>query len=147
MKPFRAPDPQRDKTLKRLLCEERGLTLVEELVTLAIIGLGITILVAMITTGAIGVRQVDDRVIAQSLSGSQLELIKDANYEPDPTASPYPAVSPPPEYQITVQVEYWDAANDTFTTTVRNDGLQKITVTVTSDGKTLSQTAELKVDR
>ncbi len=133
--------------LQTLSSEERGLTLVEELVTIAVIGLGIVILVAMVTTGAIGVRKVDDRVKAETMARSQLELIKDANYQPDPTANPYPTVSPLPDYQVTVDIEYWNASTETFTPTVRDDGLQQITVSVTSDGEDLVQIAEYKVDR
>lgn len=133
--------------LQTLYSEERGVTLVEELVTIAVIGLGIVILVAMVTTGAIGVRQIDDRVKAETLARSQLELIKDANYQPDPTTNPYPTVSSPPDYQVTVDIAYWNASTETFTPTVRDDGLQQITVSVTSEGEDLAQVAEYKVDR
>ena len=131
----------------RILNDEEGTTLVEELVTVAIIGIGIVILVAMITTGVVGVRQVDDRVLAESLARSQLEIIKDAAYQADPVSVPYPAVAPIPNYSVTVGIEYWNAATSTFVSAVRNDGLQKITVTVSSAGTPLVQTAEYKVDR
>ena len=127
--------------------DEQGATLVEELVTVAIIGMGIVILVAMITTGAIGVRQVDDKVVAESLTRSQLELIKDAAYEADPVTNPYPGVAPIPNYIVAIGIEYWNASSSTFVPVLRNDGLQRITVTVTSGGTTLVQTAEYKVDR
>ncbi|MFO7943965.1 MAG: hypothetical protein R6U51_06665 [Anaerolineales bacterium] len=133
------------------LKEESGFTLVEELVTIAIIGLGIIILVTMITTGAIGVRKVDDLVTAESLARSQSELIKNAPYELDPTSSPYPTVSPVPEYSVSVTIEYWDwdpsAGSGTFTPTWNNDGMQKIIVSVSSDGDTLKQISTYKVDR
>ncbi|MGB2956281.1 MAG: hypothetical protein WBB64_09985 [Anaerolineales bacterium] len=131
----------------RILNDEEGTTLVEELVTVAIIGIGIVILVAMITTGVVGVRQVDDRVLAESLARSQLEIIKDAAYQADPVFVPYPAVAPIPNYSVTVGIEYWNATTSTFVSAVRNDGLQKITVTVSSAGTPLVQTAEYKVDR
>ena len=131
----------------RILNDEEGTTLVEELVTVAIIGIGIVILVAMITTGVVGVRQVDDRVLAESLARSQLEIIKDAAYQADPVSVPYPAVAPIPNYSVAVGIEYWNASSSTFVSAVRNDGLQKITVTVSSAGTPLVQTAEYKVDR
>jgi len=127
--------------------DEEGTTLVEELVTVAIIGVGIVILVAMITTGVIGVRQVNDKVLAESLARSQLEIIKDAAYQADPVSVPYPAVAPIPSYSVAVGIEYWNASSSTFVSAVRNDGLQKITVTVSSAGTPLVQTAEYKVDR
>jgi type II secretory pathway pseudopilin PulG len=127
--------------------DEEGTTLVEELVTVAIIGMGIVILVAMITTGVIGVRQVDDKVLAESLARSQLEIIKDAAYQADPVSVPYPAVAPIPGYSVAVGIEYWNASSSTFGSAVWNDGLQKITVTVSSAGTPLVQNAEYKVDR
>ncbi len=127
--------------------DQSGTTLVEELVTVAIIGMGIVILVAMVTTGVLGVRQVDDQVTAESLARSQLELIKDASYQADPGASPYPSVSGVAGYSVAVGIEFWHAGNGNFQSAQRNDGLQRITVTVTSGGSTLVQTAEYKVDR
>lgn len=133
----------------RILNDEKGTTLVEELVTVAIIGIGIVILVAMITTGVIGVRQVNDKVMAESLARSQLEIIKDAAYQADPVSVPYPTVAPIPNYSVAVGIEYWNASitPSTFVSAVRNDGLQKITVTVSSAGTPLVQNAEYKVDR
>lgn len=131
----------------RILNDEKGTTLVEELVTVAIIGIGIVILVAMITTGVIGVRHVADKVLAESLARSQLEIIKDAAYQADPVSTPYPAVAPIPNYSVAVGIEYWNASTSTFVSAVRNDGLQKITVTVSSAGTPLVQNAEYKVDR
>ncbi len=126
---------------------EQGVTLVEELVTVAIIAFGIVILVAMITTGVIGVRQVNDNVIAETLARSQLELVKDAFYEADPGTNPYPAVTGVPGYSVIVAIEYWNTTSSSFSTTLRNDGLQRVTVTVSSGGDTLAQTAAFKVDR
>ena len=126
---------------------EQGATLVEELVTVAIIAFGIVILVAMITTGVIGVRQVNDKVIAETLARSQLELVKDASYEADPGTNPYPVVTGVPGYSVIMAIEYWNATSSLFSTTLRNDGLQRVTVTVSSGADTLAQTAAFKVDR
>jgi len=126
---------------------EAGATLVEELVTIAIIGMGIVILVAMITTGALGVRQVDDNVRADSLARSQLELIKDAPYQADPVSSPYPAVAGIPGYSVTIEIEYWNAVAGDFQSALWNDGLQKITVTVAAGSSQTAQVSDFKVDR
>ena len=135
------------KKSHRSFNDEEGTTLVEELVTVAIIGIGIVILVAMIYTGVRGVRLVDDKVLAESLARSQLEIIKDAAYQADPVSVPYPAVAPIPSYSVAVGIEYWNASSSTFGSAVWNDGLQKITVTVSSGGTPLVQNAEYKVDR
>ena len=129
------------------ISSEKGATLVEELVTVAIIAFGIVILVAMITTGVVGVRQVDDQVTAETLARSQLELIKDGAYQSNPGTTPYPSVSAVPGFAVSVGIEYWNATSSSFSATLRNDGLQRITVTVTSGGDTLAQTAAFKVDR
>ena len=132
---------------KTLRNEESGASIVEELVSIAIIGIGIVILVAMITTGAIGVHQVDDIVKADTLARSQLELIKDVPYQADPITTPYPAVSPIPGYSVAVNIEYWNASSGSFQSALRNDGLQRITVIVSSNGSPITSVAEYKVDR
>ena len=133
--------------LKKIFWQERGATLVEELMTVAIIGFGIVILVAMITTGVVGVKQVDDKVLAESLARSQLELIKDATYQPDPGTNPYPSVTTIAGYAVTVGIEYWNASSGSFTSSLQNDGMQKITVSVSTGGDNLVQTATFKVNR
>jgi len=140
-----------DHLLQKIARNEKGATLVEELMTVAIISFGIVILVAMITTGVIGVRTVDDKVLAESLARSQLEMIKDAAYEADPGTSPYPSVTEISGYNVEVSIEYWNwdavAGSGSFTPTQRNDGLQKITVTVSTGGTNIVQTAAFKVNR
>jgi hypothetical protein len=126
---------------------ESGATLVEELVTIAIIGMGIVILVTMMTTGTIGVSKIDDLVRAQSLARSQLELIKDAPYESDPPTSPYPSVGGIPGYVVAVDIEYWNSSSSSFQSAWRDDGMQKITVIVSSGTSQLTQVSEFKVDR
>ncbi len=136
-----------DHLFQKIARHEKGATLVEELMTVAIISFGIVILVAMITTGVIGVRTVDDKVLAESLARSQLELIKDASYIPDPGTTPYPTVTPISGYLVSVAIEYWNAGSGNFTSTQRNDGMQKITVTVSSGGTDIIQTSAFKVNR
>ena len=131
----------------RFIRGESGATLVEELVSIAIIGMGVVILIAMITTGALGVRQVNDDVRADSLARSQLELIKDSPYQPDPSTSPYPAVTGISGYTVTLDFEYWNGTTDSFQAAWINDGLQKITITVSSGATQLTQVSGYKVDR
>jgi hypothetical protein len=105
------------------------------------------ILVVMITTGSLGVSRIDDDVRAQSLARSQLELIKNAPYETNPASSPYPAVGAISGYSVILDIEYWNASTSSFQTGWRDDGLQKITVTVSSGTTQLVQVSEFKVDR
>ncbi len=136
-----------DHLLQKIARNEKGATLVEELMTVAIISFGIVILVAMITTGVIGVRTVDDKVLSESLARSQLEMIKDAAYVADPGTSPYPSVTTISGYIVSVSIEYWNAGSGSFTPTQMNYGLQKITVTVSTGGIDIVQTAAFKADR
>jgi type II secretory pathway pseudopilin PulG len=133
--------------VRRYLTSDAGFTLVEELVTIAVIAIGLIVLVAMVTTAVIGVNNVDRKVIGTNLARSQLELIKNAPYQPDPTAIPYPVVGSPANYTVTIGVEYWTAPSGPFTPTVRNDGLQKITVTVDYDGSQVELVEGYKVAR
>ncbi len=74
-------------------------------------------------------------------------MVADAPYAADPTAVPYPTVSPIDGYTVDVGVEYWTAPDGPFTTTVRNDGMQKITITVTGSEGEVLQLETYKVDR
>lgn len=126
---------------------EAGQSLVEELVAVAIVSLGLVIVMAALSTGSTGVGATSDRVTAENLARSQLELIKDAAYSPDPTAIPYPTVSLPQGYTANVGIEYWIAPSGPFTSTVRDDGLQKLTVSVSGGKGALLQLEDYKVDR
>ena len=84
---------------------------------------------------------------SKNLVQSQTELIKNAPYQPDPTAVPYPNLAEPARYDIEITVEYWTAPGGPFTSTVRNDGLQRITVTVDHDGVEMHRTQSYKVQR
>jgi hypothetical protein len=114
---------------------EGGQSLVEELVAVALVSLALVILIAALSTGSMGVRTTNDRVMAENLAQSQMELIKDAAYSSDPTA--YPTVVPVPAYAVTVEAEVLDI------------GLQVVTVTVSlsGSGKDLLQLEGYKADR
>lgn len=124
-----------------------GFSLVEQLVALAIMSTAIVVLLAGLMTAARGISLFADRVTAQSLARSQLEMIKDSPYIADPTANPYPAVSAPAAYTLTTSVEYWDSASETFRSAVQNDGMQRITVEVNRAGNQILSVEDYKVDR
>lgn len=126
---------------------EAGFSLVEELVTVAVIGLALVLLIGMLSTGALGVTTATAEVQAESLATSQLELVKNAPYSPDPTAVPYPSLSPPARFGVQVDVTYWDSGTSSFIASVQNEGLQKITVTITHDGDAVLTMEDYKVER
>jgi len=126
---------------------EGGFSLVEELVALGIVVVGVALVLSAISTASFGVRETDEHVFAENLARSQAERVQDAPYSANPTTVPYPTVSPPAGYAVSLSVEYWTAPNGPFTTTVRNDGLQQITVTVTHAGQYVLSLAHYKVNR
>jgi len=105
------------------------------------------IILTSIYTGISGVKAKHRQVSAETLARSQLELIIDAPYSANPVSSPYPSVTPVSGYSVNVNIEYWRAFSETFISSVRNDGMQKITVSVSgSEGVILNLTC-YKVDR
>jgi type II secretory pathway pseudopilin PulG len=132
---------------RALVHSEAGFSLVEELVAVGIVVVGVALVLSAVSTASFGVRETDEHVFAENLARSQVERVQDAPYSANPTSVPYPTVSPPAGYAVSLSVEYWTAPNGPFTTTVRNDGLQQITVTVTHAGQYVLSLAHYKVNR
>ena len=103
-----------------MIREERGTSFTSDLLALAIIGVALTVLITGLSTTGSGVLVVKQQVSAQNYARQQMEAIKDAEYQADPTAVPYPTVSPIEAYSVSVEVSSIE------------DGLQLITVEVYS---------------
>ena len=116
----------------RLLRDERGISIAEELMSLAVLAFTVGVVIVGIFTAAAGVKVRHARVSGTTLARSQMELILDGPYQPDPTAVPYPTVAPVSGYTVNTGVEYWTAPSGPFTSTLRNDGLQRVNVTVSN---------------
>jgi hypothetical protein len=115
---------------------ERGISLVEAAMAIAILG---TVIVAMILSMSGGVMAVQDdgqMVTAQSLARTQLEYIKNCTYEAD--AATYPTVSVPDGYSITVAV---NKVPDTST------DIQKVTVNILRSSSIIFTISDYKVKR
>ncbi len=130
-----------------LIRDERGFSLPEELISLMVLAFAVGLVIAGIYTATEGVKVKHGKVSAGTLARSQLELIADGSYQPDPTAVPYPTVAPVTGMSVDLGVEYWTAPNGPFTSTVRNDGMQKLTVTVSDSEGQVLQLEGIKVDR
>jgi hypothetical protein len=107
----------------------------------------IGLLLMGMAVGSTGVTTRHGRVSASNLATSQLELIAAAPYSADPTALPYPTVSPLSGYTVDVSVEYWIAPDGPFTSSMRDDGLQRVTVGVSAPGGAILELESLKGDR
>lgn len=146
-KPLNAPLHPPTGRLRSLAASEAGFSLVEELVALAVIGVGVMLLIAMISTGAIGVTRQTDHMVAEALARSQLERVKGAAYSPDPTAVPYPTEPASAPYSVSLQVEFWDNGLGDFSSTMTSSGSQRVTATVSRDGQPVLSLEDVKVDR
>lgn len=133
--------------IRSLHKDQAGFSLAEELVSLGILAISVGLVITGIFTATQGTKIKQGSVGGQTLSRSQMELILDGSYVADPTAVPYPTVEPVAGYTVDVQVEYWTAPSGPFTSTVRNDGLQRVTVSVSDSGGPLQQLQAYVVDR
>jgi prepilin-type N-terminal cleavage/methylation domain-containing protein len=85
--------------MTHVMRSERGVTLVESLIAVAVLGIAIVVFVAGLSTGTISTSKSDRLSTAHELARSQLEHTKDAAYNAAPYA--YPTVVPPAGYTVT----------------------------------------------
>jgi hypothetical protein len=137
----------RQTSIPLRLADESGQTLPAEIVALAILALAVGLLLSGMAVGSTGVTKKHERVSASNLATSQLELITAAPYAADPTASPYPTVAPRAGYAVDVAVEYWIAPDGPFTASIQNDGLQRVSVSVSGPSGAIWELQSLKGDR
>jgi len=116
--------------------DERGITLVESVVAIAILGGGVLTMVLSMSGGALAIRENDQEVSAQSLARTQMEYIKNYTYDPDATT--YPTVSVPNGYSISVGVTSVPSTNT---------NIQKVTANISRDGAVIMTVEDYKVDR
>ena len=150
--------------MKGLVRKEKGFTLIEVLVALAILGLiGAAFLMALATASK-AIIIADERTTAESLARSQMEFVKDLEY------IYYNAVghsvygifyeedgddgTPPPNYSIVFIAEPIDPTTglpytgpDGDGVYGQDDGIQKLEVTVSHQGNTVLTLEGYKVDR
>jgi len=119
-----------------LLQEEKGLTMVESLVTIAIVGVAVVAFAIALSTGSLAVNEGDQEVMVQSLARTQLEYIK--GYPYDPGASTYPTVNTTDNYSISVAVT---SIPDT------DANIQKITANISREGQVILTVEDYKVNR
>jgi len=115
---------------------ERGMTLIEVLIALSIIAAVAVIFLAGMSTSSKAAIVNQHQVIGENLAKSQLEYIK---------RQPYDAISPieyaqldpgqiPSAYAIQIVAVPMNPRGDSE---MNDDGLQKITITITNNGETV----------
>jgi len=113
----------------------RGFTMIEVVIAIALIGIiGVAVLSAL-STASMALIIADERATAESLARSQMEYVKNSPYDnvndppeylPDPGADPE-------GYDIVITAERLNPDPDN--PPEDDDGIQKITVTVSRDGE------------
>jgi len=128
------------------VASERGVSLVEVLVAVAIVAIVVSAFLAALSTGTLSVGVVRERVTAENLARSQLEYTK--NYTYTYGATSYPTIAPSTGCSITIGVSYWFSSTQTFTSNPDDDsGIQWITVTISHKGEPVFAIENYKVDR
>ena len=116
--------------------DQSGMTLLEALVAIAMLGGVIVVMVFAMSGGILAVGENAEEVSAQELVRSQMEYIKSCVYDPDATT--YPTVDMPNDYSISVAVE---DVPDT------NTDIQKVTANISRGGDLVMTVTDYKVNR
>ena len=131
----------------RRMWAQKGQSLIEVLIALAILGvIAVTFLTAL-TTGSTAIIIADERTTAESLARSELEYVKNSNYDADNNPPQYiedPNLSYPSNYSVSIEAIRLDPHGDG---TDNDDGIQQITVDVYHQGNLVLSTSNYKVNR
>ena len=116
----------------------RGFSMIEIVIAIALIGVIAVAVLSALSTASMALIIADERATAESLARSQLEYTKNDDYDninyPDPEYSLDPDIDIPDGYNINIEAVRLDPEEDG---TDDDDGIQKITVTVSRDGEVL----------
>lgn len=115
---------------------ESGLGLVEVLVGTTLLALTLVAFLGALSTGSIGVRTTEERVIAENLARSQLEYTKSLPYQAPPAT--YATVTPPAGFSVT---------SSASSIAEGDSAIELITVTVSRGSDVLLAAEDYKVDR
>ena len=124
-----------------MIKNERGFSLIEVLIALAILGLVAVAFLSGLTTASRALIIADERTTAESLAKSQMEYVKNIDYVDGATS--YPAASIPQEH---IDAGY-SATITALPLHNPDDGIQKITVVVKHGDKEVITLEGYKVNR
>lgn len=129
-----------ESKLETIFQSESGMTLIETIVALAILGIaGITFLIGLaVTSKATAVA--DEKVTADSLARSQIEWVKNATYSTGATYTPAPIPGDNDYANYSALI----AAEPLHTT---EDGIQKVTITIKHGEEVILTWETYKVNR
>ena len=118
-----------------MIKDERGISLVEVLIALAILALVAVAFLSGLATASKALIIADERTTAESLAKSQMEYVKDCEYDDINNPPQYeidPDLDIPDGYDIEITAERLDPKGDG---TDNDDGIQKITLVVEHYGE------------
>ncbi|MBI4188721.1 MAG: type II secretion system protein [Chloroflexi bacterium] len=129
----------------RLFSGQMGLTLIEMVVALGLLGaIGTGLLVAF-NTNARAARTLDEQVVAANLVSAYLETIRNTTY-----ATAYPSagenITIPSQYSVAINLQYSDNGTG-WVSTYTNQTLQKITILVSRQGRPVLSVCTFKMKR
>ncbi|MBM4445351.1 MAG: type II secretion system protein [Chloroflexi bacterium] len=124
--------------LKVLRCQ-RGDSLAEVLVAMAILGVVAVAFLSAMVTAYHGVIMADQKTMAESLTRTEIERVRDGGYPVGDSSRSAAG------YDVAVDAEYIDPA--TYGGTVDPLGMQRITITVSHQGEVVLITETTKVNR
>jgi len=127
-----------------LIRSEKGFSIVEVLIAVAVIGIVAAGFLAAVSAGSRAIITAGERAAAEAIARSQMEDIKVQSYDSTGNPPQYSAMLDIAEgYRVTITAERLDPSGDG---TSNDDGLQKITVTVTLRGKSITALEGYKRD-
>lgn len=122
-------------------CRESGVSLLETVVVLFVLGTVAVAFLSGLVTSSKANYAIDERATAESLAKSQMEWAQDADYVPEATdysPAPPPSSSDYTNYSVNITAGPLH---------VPDDGIQKITVTVSRSGEQIFTLEGYKLDR
>lgn len=135
------------KKFNTLRGKEAGVSLIETLIALALLGIIAATFLSGLTTAAKATFIADERATAESLARSQMEYVKSQGYidYADPEHEEYGLIITPSSYSVEITAVPIDP--DTGQPSEQDQGIQKITVTVKRNDKPVLTVENYKVDR
>lgn len=131
--------------LVRLHRDERGVGLVEGLVSSALLGIAMIALMGSFSTFALASRQAEDRAIAQAFVRAQAARIDAALYQASGDYTSY--YEPVPSgFARSISVTWWNGTSG-WTGTQNSNGLERVVLSVTRNGSTVTTLEFAKASR
>ena len=128
-----------------LVKEERGFSLIETVIAIALLGIVAVSVLSGLGTASKALFVADERATAESLARSQMEYVKNQAYDDTNNPPQYFQFSSIPDgYTIAVTTARLDPNGDG---TTNDDGIQKITIAVAHLGKDVVTVEGYKLDR